>query len=398
MTARNGDPACVAERRTRSGAGALSGVRVVVLEGLGPTPFISMLLSDMGADVVRVTRPRHRSAREIGQTKGLSPDRDVVNRGTTSVEVDLKDPAGTESVLRLIDSAHILMEGYRPGVVERLGLGPDVVLARNPTIVFARITGYGQSGRLAKSVGHDINYVAQSGVLHTLGHPGERPRPAVNYLGDYAGGGAIGAFGIVCALLESGRSGRGQVVDVSMVDGAALLTARMQGLRAAGLFSDEPGTNHVDNGAPFYDTYRCADGRFVAVGALEEDFYRAFLAGLGPDTDTWPGRDDEANWPQLRALIEDRIGTRPMAEWAEIFDGTDACVTPVLNFSEAARDPHNAERAVFVDVDGVLHPAPSPRLDRTPARRPGPSARENADIRDIVADWAEDSARVDPIH
>ncbi|MDT2005113.1 CoA transferase [Rhodococcus opacus] len=379
-------------------SGALSGTRVVVLEGLGPTPFISMLLSDMGADIVRVARPRHRSAREIGQTKGLSPDRDVVNRGTTSVEADLKSPAGVESVLALIDSADIFVEGYRPGVVERLGLGPDVVLDRNPAIVFARITGYGQTGRLAKAVGHDINYVAQSGVLHTLGHPGERPRPAVNYLGDYAGGGALGAYGIVCALYESVRSGQGQVVDVSMVDGAALLTARMQGLRAAGLFSDEPGTNHVDNGAPFYDTYRCADGRFVAVGALEEDFYRSLLAGLGPDTDAWPGRDDEVNWPTLRTLIADRIGTRPMTEWADIFAGTDACVTPVLNFPEAARDPHNAERAVFVDVDGVLHPAPSPRLDRTPARHPGPSAREGADIGDVIADWAAGYVRVHSIH
>ncbi|MGX7730103.1 CaiB/BaiF CoA transferase family protein [Rhodococcus sp. 2H158] len=372
----------------RDGVGALAGVRVVVLEGLGPTPFISMLLSDMGAEVVRVARPRHRSAREIGQTTGLSPERDVVNRGTSSVEVDLKDPAGIESVLRLLDSADIFMEGYRPGVVERLGLGPDVVLDRNPAIVFARITGYGQSGRLAKSVGHDINYVAQSGVLHTLGHPDARPRPAVNYLGDYAGGGALGAFGIVCAVLEATRSGQGQVVDVSMVDGAALLTARMQGLRAAGLFSDEPGTNHIDNGAPFYDTYRCADGRFVAVGALEADFYRAFLAGLGSDTAAWPDRDDEENWPQLRTLIEDRIGTRSMAEWTEIFDGTDACVTPVLNFPEAARDAHNVERGVYVDVDGILHPAPSPRLHRTPARRPGLSAREGATVDDVLTTWS----------
>ncbi|MDV8070910.1 CaiB/BaiF CoA-transferase family protein [Rhodococcus sp. IEGM 1366] len=384
--------------RGGAGVGALAGTKVVVLEGLGPTPFISMLLSDMGAEVVRVARPRHRSAREIGQTKGLTPDRDVVNRGTTSVEVDLKSPSGIESVLQLIESADIFIEGFRPGVVERLGLGPEVLLERNRAIVFARITGYGQSGRLARSVGHDINYVAQSGVLHTLGHPGERPRPAVNYLGDYAGGGALGAFGIVCALLEAARSGSGQVVDVSMVDGAALLTARMQGLRAAGLFSDEPGTNHVDNGAPFYDTYRCADGRFVAVGALEEDFYRPFLAGLGSDTTAWPDRNDEANWPQLRTLIEERIGTKPMAEWAEIFDGTDACVSPVLNFPEAARDPHNTERAVFVDVDGVLQPAPSPRLGRTPSRVPGQSAREGADIGDVIADWSRDTAPVDSIH
>lgn len=398
MTARNGDTAPRAEHVTGEGVGALSGTRVVVLEGLGPTPFISMLLSDMGADVIRVARPRHRSAREIGQTKGLSPSRDVVNRGTTSVAVDLKDPSGIESVLRLIDSADVFMEGYRPGVVERLGLGPDVVLDRNPAIVFARITGYGQTGAMAKSVGHDINYVAQSGVLHTLGHPGERPRQPVNYLGDFAGGGALGAFGIACALLEAERSGRGQVVDVSMVEGTALLTARMQGLRAAGLFFDEPGTNHIDNGAPFYDTYRCSDGRYIAVGALEEDFYRAFLAGLSADTDSWPDRDDEDNWPQLRTLIEDRIETRSMAEWAEIFDGTDACVTPVLNFPEAARNPHNAERGVYVDVDGVLQPAPSPRLDRTPARLPGFSVREGADIGEVLAGWAGDRTTANSTH
>lgn len=376
----------------RNGVGALAGVRVVVLEGLGPTPFISMLLADMGADVVRVARPRHRSAREIGQIKGISPDRDVVNRATTSVEADLKDPAGIESVLRLVESADIFMEGFRPGVVERLGLGPGIVLGRNPAIVFARITGFGQSGRLAKAVGHDINYVAQSGVLHTLGHPDAKPRPAVNYLGDYAGGGALGAYGILCALYESARSGQGQVVDVSMVDGAAVLTARMQGLRAAGLFSDEPGTNHVDNGAPFYDTYRCSDGRYVAVGALEEDFYRAFLSGLGNDTAAWPDRDDEVSWPELRSLIADRVATRSMAEWGEVFDGTDACVTPVLNLDEAVIDAHNAERGVYVDVDGISHPAPSPRLDRTPARRPGLSAREGATVDDVLATWSAPAA------
>lgn len=382
-----------AEAPSSSQTGALSGVRVVVLEGLGPTPFISMLLADMGADVVRVTRPSAHAAREIGQVKGLSPDRDVVNRHTTSVEVNLKSGAGVENVLTLIEKADIFIEGFRPGVVERLGLGPAEALKRNPALVFARVTGYGQSGEKAHAVGHDINYVAQSGMLHSLGHPGERPRIPVNYLGDFAGGGAIGAFGIVCALYEASASGRGQVVDVSMVDGTALLTSRMQGLRAAGLFSDTPGTNHIDSGAPFYDTYETADGRHLAIGPLEDDFYSSFLAGLNVDTTEWPDRHDEASWPKLRTLISEVVLTRTMEDWANRFSSSDACVTPVLTFDEAAADAHNTSRGIYSDVDGTLQPAPSPRLSRTPARTPGTSAREGADIVEIGQQWAKNRTK-----
>lgn len=366
---------------------ALSGIRAVVLEGMGPTPFIAMLLADMGAEVVRVTRPAQHAGREIGQTKGLPPHRDVVNRHTMSVEANLKSPDGVDDVLRLMEVADVFIEGLRPGVVERLGIGPEVALGRNPALVYARVTGYGQSGPLAGSVGHDINYVARSGVLHALGHPGEKPRTPINLLGDFAGGGAIGAFGIVSALVAAQRTGCGQVVDVAMVDGTALLSSRMQGLRAAGLFSDVPGTNHIDSGAPFYDTYETADGRCIAVGALEDDFYAAFLDGLSTDTSAWPDRHDPDGWPRLRECIASVIRTRTMDEWTERFAGTDGCVSPVLTFDEAAVDPHNAARDVFVDVDGVLQPAPSPRLSRTPSRRPGYSMTDETDVTTLAARW-----------
>jgi alpha-methylacyl-CoA racemase len=367
--------------------GPLAGVRVVVLAGMGPVPFTGMLLADMGAQVVRVTRPPSRLARSLSQVDGLSEEHDVVNRGVDTVAIDLKDPGGVDLVLRLAAAADVFIEGYRPGVAERLGLGPDVVLQRNPAVVYARLTGYGQAGPLAREAGHDINYVAQSGALNAMARPGEAPRPPVNLLGDYAGGGMTAAFGIACALLEARASGRGQVIDAAMVDGVALLTAKLQGLRAAGLFSDQPGTNWIDSGAPFYDTYRCADGRYIAVGALEPDFYREFTARLGVDVTGWPDQDDRTAWPRLRELIASAIADRSQAEWAAIFAGTDACVTPVLTFEEAARHPHNAKRGVFDRVDGVLHPSPAPRFSRTPARRPATPASGPVDVHRLVESW-----------
>jgi alpha-methylacyl-CoA racemase len=339
-----------------------------------------MLLADLGADVIRVRRPSHRAARPLTQTIGLTPEQDVVNRGTSSVAIDLKDPAGLEDLKRLVDSADVFMEGYRPGVAERLGIGPDVLRERNPKLVYARITGYGQTGPLAQIAGHDINYVAQSGALHAMGGPTWQPRPPVNYLGDYAGGGSIGALGIVSALYEVRSSGLGQTIDIAMLDGVALLTAKTQGLRGVGLFSDEPGTNFVDCGAPFYDTYKCADGRYVAIAPLEADFYAEFLRVLGVDGNHWPDRDDREQWPELRRLIEETFAGRTMDEWTELFDGTDACVSPVLTFDEAAQHPHNVERSLYVDVDGVAQPAPAPRLSRTPGRTPGEQPREGLDV------------------
>ncbi|MFC9471892.1 CaiB/BaiF CoA transferase family protein [Nocardia sp. NPDC056952] len=368
--------------------GPLTGVRVVVLAGMGPVPYVSMLLADMGADVVRVVRPPHRSARELSQTVGLTEETDVVNRGVGSIAVDLKDPAGREAVLRLADSADVFIEGYRPGVTERLGLGPEEATARNPRLVYVRLTGYGQTGPRAQDAGHDINYVAQSGALHALASEGGAPRPPINLLGDYAGGGAIGAFGIACALVEAARTGRGQVIDAAMVDGVAVLTAKLQGLRAAGLYSDEPGTNFLDSGAPFYDTYRCADGRYLAVGALEPDFYREFLTKLGVDTSDWPGQDDRDEWPRLRELIAEAVAGRTRDEWQQIYQGTDACVSPVLTFDEAAQDPHNVERGVFERVSGVLHPAPAPRFGRTPARAPSTPPVGLGELDDVLMRWS----------
>ncbi|MFF2392425.1 CaiB/BaiF CoA transferase family protein [Nocardia sp. NPDC058114] len=368
--------------------GPLTGVRVVVLAGMGPVPYVSMLLADMGADVVRVVRPRHRSARELSQTVGLTEETDVVNRGVGSIAVDLKDPAGREAVLRLADSADVFIEGYRPGVTERLGLGPEEATARNPRLVYVRLTGYGQTGPRAQDAGHDINYVAQSGALHALASEGGAPRPPINLLGDYAGGGAIGAFGIACALVEAARTGRGQVIDAAMVDGVAVLTAKLQGLRAAGLYSDEPGTNFLDSGAPFYDTYRCADGRYLAVGALEPDFYREFLTKLGVDTSDWPGQDDRDEWPRLRELIAEAVALRTRDEWQQIYQGTDACASPVLTFDEAAQDPHNVERGVFERVSGVLHPAPAPRFGRTPARAPSTPPTGLGELDDVLTRWS----------
>ncbi|MFI2280705.1 CaiB/BaiF CoA transferase family protein [Nocardia beijingensis] len=377
--------------------GPLAGVRVVVLAGMGPVPYVSMLLADMGADVVRVVRPPHRSARALSQTDGLTEQTDVVNRGVGSVAVDLKDPQGREAVLRLASSADVFVEGYRPGVTERLGLGPDDALARNSRLVYVRLTGYGQTGPRAQDAGHDINYVAQSGALHALASAGSAPRPPINLLGDYAGGGAIGAFGIACALVEATRTGRGQVIDAAMVDGVAVLTAKLQGLRAAGLYSDEPGTNFLDSGAPFYDTYQCADGRYLAVGALEPDFYAEFVSRLGVDSADWPEQDDRAEWPRLRALIAEALSRRTRDEWARIYRGTDACVSPVLTFDEAAADPHNVERGVYTRVSGVLHPAPAPRFSGTPARTPTVPPAGADDIADIHARWETAATRTDAV-
>lgn len=368
--------------------GPLQGVRVVVLAGMGPVPFASMLLADLGADVVRVARPANRSARLLEQAAALPPELDLVNRGVRTVAVDLKSAEGIDQVLGLCDSADVFMEGFRPGVVERLGLGPDVLLARKPSLVVARLTGYGQDGPMARTAGHDINYVAQSGALHALGAVDSAPRAPVNILGDYAGGGAMAALGIVSAVLSARTTGRGQVVDAAMADGVAVLTAKIQGLRAAGLHSDEPGTNYLDGASPSYGTYRCADGRYLAVGCLEADFYALFVERLGVDVSDWPAQNDESQWPRLRQLIADAVAQRTMAQWAEVYEGLDACVTPVLTFDEAARHPHNVERAVFTEVGGALHPAPSPRFSLTPARTPSAPTGEVLAAADVLADWA----------
>jgi alpha-methylacyl-CoA racemase len=354
-------------------SGPLTGVRVVELAGLGPGPFAAMLLADLGADVIRVDRPP-----AAGTT---DPRAYVMHRGRRSIALDLKDDAGRDVALRLIDRADALVEGHRPGVMERLGLGPDVCLARNPRLVYGRMTGWGQDGPLASTAGHDIDYIALSGALSVAARRGERPVPPVNLVGDFGGGGAFLALGIVAALWEAARSGRGQVVDAAMVDGSAVLTTMLHGLLAQGRWRDEAGVNFADTGSPYYDVYECADGRFVAVGAIEHPFYLELLRGLGLDGDDLPDRRDEASWPALKARFAEVFRTRTRDEWAEQFAGTDACVAPVLTLTEAPRHPHNVERSTFVEHAGIVQPAPAPRFARTPLRldRPAPAPGDHTD-------------------
>ncbi|RHW23774.1 CoA transferase [Nocardioides immobilis] len=379
--------------------GPLAGVRVLVLAGMGPTPFASMLLADMGAHVVRVTRTSNRPARALSQVEAMRPEHDIVNRSVETIALDLKSVDGRATVLELVDLADAFIEGFRPGVTERLGLGPEPLLQRNPAIVYARLTGYGQTGPLALEAGHDINYVAQSGVLHALRRRGESPHPPINLLGDYAGGGTFAAFGIVSALLSARTTGHGQVVDVAMLDGVATLSARLHGLRAAGVYNGEPGTNYLDGGAPFYDTYTCSDGKHLAVGALEPDFYQEFVKLLGVDTSDWPAQNDQSDWPRLRELIQTAIMARSRDEWALVYEGTDACVTPVLDFEEAASHPHNQERGLFQELEGVLHPAAAPRFSRTPGREVSVPSREQTSVGDVFATWrAPDGAAATLTH
>ncbi len=337
-------------------SGPLAGARVVELAGLGPGPFAAMLLADLGADVVRVDRPGPGAE---------DPHAYVMHRGRRSVAVDLKTDDGRAVVLRLVEGADALVEGNRPGVMERLGLGPAPCLARNPRLVYGRMTGWGQEGPLAPTAGPDIDYIALSGALAIASRHGERPVPPVNLLGDFGGGGAVLALGIVAALWEAARSGRGQVVDAAMVDGSAVLTTMLHGLLAQGRWRDEAGVNFADTGSPFYEVYECADGRHIAVGALERPFYERLLAGLGLEGADLPDRGDEAHWPALKDRFAAVFRTRTRDEWAEVFAATDACVAPVLTLTEAPRHPHNVERSTFVERAGIVQPAPAPRFSRT---------------------------------
>lgn len=368
--------------------GPLSDVRVVVLAGMGPTAFASMLLADYGADVIRVTRPVNRARLASTPADQAAEKYDLVNRGIRSVEIDLKDSAGIEAVLNLVRSADVFVEGYRPGVVERLGLDPSILLDENPALVYARLTGFGQDGPMSHVAGHDINYVAQSGVLSLLKKPGQPPSPPMNLLGDYAGGGALAALGVVSAVLHARSTGVGQVVDSSMVEGVAVMASKILGLSAGGFFPEEPGMNYLDGGAPYYNTYECADGRWVAVGAIEENFYQVFLDGLGVDTSDWPAQNDKEKWPLLKSLIGEVISMRTMDWWAEEYAGTDACVSPVLTPEEAATDEHNAYRGVYHQLEDVQHPVPSPRFSGTPARTPSTPSPDLTEIAEVLDEWS----------
>lgn len=348
--------------------GPLHGLRVVEFAGIGPAPFCAMLMADMGADVLRIARP------------GATPDRfDVPTRNRRCIELNLREAGAPAVALDFVARADMLIEGFRPGVMERLGLGPDISLARNPRLVYGRMTGWGQTGPLAHAAGHDINYVAISGALHAIGREGEPPVPALNYVGDYGGGAMMLATGMLAALHEARQSGRGQVVDAAMTDGAALLSAHMYGATASGRWINERGRNVIDGGAHFYDTYRCADGKYVAVGAIEPQFYALLLQRCGIDDPSFARQLDRAQWPELKRRLQALFLTRTRDAWAALLEGTDACFAPVLDWLEAPRHAHNVARDTFVAVDGVVQPAPAPRFSRTPSAVPVTMAASTVD-------------------
>lgn len=361
-------------------AGPLAGVRVVELAGIGPGPFAAMVLADLGADVVRVDRP--------GGTGGLriEPDYDLANRNKRSVLLDLKSERGMAAVLDLVERADILIEGYRPGVAERLGVGPDACLARNPKLVYGRMTGWGQQGPLAESAGHDIGYIAVTGALGMIGASGGPPVAPANLLGDYAGGSLYLVIGVLAALQHARAGGPGQVVDAAIVDGTAHLTAVIHGMMAAGGWQDRRGANLLDGGCPFYGTYETADGGYMAVGALERKFYEEFIGLLGI-ADQAPARDDFDSWGALSAAIAARFKQRTREEWTAVFAGSDACVAPVLSLREAPAHPHLAARSTFVDHDGVTQPAPAPRFSATPGEVRRPPARPGAGAAEVAREW-----------
>lgn len=355
--------------------GPLAGLTVIEMAGIGPGPFCGMLLADMGARVIRVER----------RDGPPGSPADVTARGRQSVALDLKQPAAVAAVLRLVERADALLEGFRPGVMERLGLGPDACHARNPRLVYGRMTGWGQHGPYAPTAGHDINYIAISGALDAIG-TAETPVPPLNLVGDYGGGGMLLGLGMLAALLHAARSGQGQVVDAAMSDGAALLMAPIYGMRAAGRWGAPRGGNLLDGGAPFYGVYRCADGRHLAVGPIEPQFFAEFLARLGLPAEDFAARNDAAHWPALRARIAAALATRTRYAWAATFDGSDACVAPVLSMAEAPAHPHNAARGTFFERDGVVQPAPAPRFSATPCAPGAPAPPRGADTRLVLAE------------
>ncbi|MCK4177965.1 CaiB/BaiF CoA transferase family protein [Aciditerrimonas ferrireducens] len=367
-------------------SGPLEGIRVVELAGIGPGPYCCMLLADLGAEVLRVER--------LGRPPGPEPSWDLLLRGRQSVALDLKRPEGVAAVLALVERADVLVEGWRPQVAERLGVGPEACLARNPRLVYGRMTGWGQDGPLAERAGHDIDYIALAGALWPIGRDGDRPVPPLNLVGDFGGGGLLLAFGICAALVERARSGRGQVVDAAMVDGAASLTTMLHGFLQAGLWERERGANLLDSGAPFYEVYETADGRYMAVGAIEPQFYAALLEGLGFDPAELPPQMDRAAWPATKARFAERFSERTQAEWEAVFAGTDACVAPVRAPWEAPADPHLRARGTFVEVAGVTQPGPAPRFSRTPGAVRCPPPQPGADGGQALVAWGLEETTV----
>jgi len=372
--------------------GPLAGLRVLEFEAIGPGPFAAMMLADMGADVLLVDRPS-------GSDLGLGHRRrhEVMLRGRRSVTLDLKSAEGAAAALRLAERADAIVEGFRPGVMERLGLGPEAMLARNPKLVYGRMTGWGQDGPLAARAGHDINYIALAGALHAIGRAGEPPVPPLNLVGDFGGGGMLLAFGIACGVIEARSSGRGQVVDAAMVDGASLLATMFSGMLDAGSWREERGINILDGGAPWYDSYETADGKFVAIGAIEPKFFAELLQRLEIDPATLPRQHDRAGWPAMRERFAAAFRSRSRDQWCAAFEGSDACFAPVLTFSESRRHPHVAARGGAIELAGIAQPAPAPRFGRTPggARHPPPERGEGGT--DALRDWGFDAAAIEEL-
>ena len=372
--------------------GPLAGLKVLEFEAIGPGPFCGMMLADMGADVLLVDRPDD-------PRLGFGRDRwfDVMVRGRRSATLDLKSKGGVAAAIELAGKADAIIEGFRPGVTERLGLGPEVLLKKNPKLVYGRMTGWGQDGPLAPRAGHDINYIALTGVLHAIGRAGSAPVPPLNLVGDFGGGGMLLAFGIACALLEAQRSGKGQVVDAAMVDGASLLATMFSGMLAAKRWSETRGENVLDSGAPWYDTYETKDGKYVAIGSIEPKFYEELIQRLGLAGQTLPAQHDRKGWPALRKSFSEKFREKTRDEWCGVFEGSDACFAPVLTFSEARAHPHNAARRTFVNSGKVDQPAPAPRFSRTPGaiRRAPPERGEGG--KEALVDWGFAPAEIEKL-
>lgn len=373
--------------------GVLSGYKVVEFAGIGPAPMCAMLLSDMGAEVLRIDR-----AEEVNLGIPTEAKYGVLNRGRRSVAIDLKKKEGTEVALKLIAQADAVIEGFRPGVMERLGLGPDVCMARNPRLVFGRMTGWGQDGPLALAAGHDINYIALTGALHSIGRKGEAPVPPLNLVGDFGGGGVYLALGVVAALLEAQKSGKGQVIDVAMIDGASSLMAAIYGLRAAGRWTDVRGENILDTGAHYYDVYETSDGKYISIGSIEPKFYAELLRLSGLQQEELPRQNDRPAWPALKDQVAKIFKTKTREEWCKIMEGSEVCFAPVLSMQEAPNHPHNRQRGTFVEVDGVVQPAPAPRFSRTPSAIQRPPAVPGEHTDEALRDWGLSAAELSQLH
>ena len=367
--------------------GPLSGLKVIELQGIGPGPFCGMMLADMGAEVVRIDR-----ASSAGQAaRGI----DILARGRKSIAVDLKNPEGVATVLKLIDQADALIEGFRPGVTERLGIGPDVCLERNPRLVYGRMTGWGQTGTLAEAAGHDINYISLTGALHAIGEKGGKPVPPLNLVGDYGGGGMLLAFGIAAALVERGTSGKGQVVDAAMTDGSALLMNGVFGMMNTEHWVHERGSNMLDSGAHFYGTYETQDGKYISIGSIEPQFYALLLEKSGLDAiNDLPRQMERAEWPAVQMQLTEIFKTKTRDEWDEIMLGTDICYAPILDFNDAVNHPHNRSRDTFVTVDGIHQAAPAPRFSRTPPETPASAVSPGAQTDDVLSQFGFDEGEI----